>query len=128
LQWLSVYLLLAALHLAGQTGFMGAAAVLVAVNVTLLLPITPGDVGVFQAAAAAVLHGGWQVPFSAGVAFGVVVQAVELVAALVMGGPALLLEGLSWRQLMPRRPGTDPVHLPPPAGDRPEVASRTPRR
>jgi phosphatidylinositol alpha-mannosyltransferase len=126
LQCVSVYLLLAALHLSDQTGFMGAVAVLFAVNVTMLLPLTPGDVGVFQAAAATVLHAGWQVPFSAGVAFGVVLQAVELVAALVMGGPALLLEGLSWRQLMARPSRTGPVHLPPPAGVRPEAASSRP--
>src|SRR5439155_23764025 len=112
--------------LAGQPGFMGAVAVLFAVNVTLLLPLTPGDVGVFQAAAAAVLHTGWQVPFSAGVAFGVVLQAVELIAALVMGGPALLLEGLSWRQLIRRPSGAAPVRLPPPADVRPEAASSRP--
>ncbi len=125
LQCVSVYLLLAALHLADETGFLGAVAVLFAVNVTMLLPVTPGDVGVFQAAAAAVLHAGWQVPFSAGVAFGVVLQAMELVAALVLGGPALLLEGLSWRQLLPRPSGADPVQLPPPATARQEAASST---
>jgi phosphatidylinositol alpha-mannosyltransferase len=112
LQCLSVYILLAALHLETQTGFMGAVAVVFAVNVTLLLPITPGDVGVFQAAAAAVLHAGWQVPFSTGVAFGVILQAVELVAALVMGVPALLLEGLSWRQLTQGPPTSEPIRLP----------------
>jgi phosphatidylinositol alpha-mannosyltransferase len=126
LQCISVYLLLVALHLADQTGFLGAVAVLFAVNVTMLLPVTPGDVGVFQAAAAAVLHAGWQVPFSAGVAFGVVLQAVELIAAIVMGGPALLLEGLSWRQLVQRPRGTAPIQLPPPADVRRETASSRP--
>jgi phosphatidylinositol alpha-mannosyltransferase len=127
LQLVSVYLLLAALHLPEQTGFMGAVAVLFAVNVTMLLPVTPGDVGVFQAVTAAVLHTGWQVPFSTGVAFGVVLQAVELVAALVMGGPALLLEGLSWRQLLQRPPGGAPLNLPPPAGIHSDAASPTVR-
>jgi phosphatidylinositol alpha-mannosyltransferase len=123
LQCVSVYLVLAALHLADQTGFIGAVAVLFAVNVTMLLPVTPGDVGVFQAATAAVLHAGWQVPFSAGVAVGVVLQAVELIAALVMGGPALLLEGLSWRQLISRPPSTVAVQLPPPVSVRRETSS-----
>ena len=99
LQCVAVYVLLAALHLSQQTGFLGAVAVLFAVNVTLLLPITPGDIGVFQAAAAAVLHAGWQVPYTDGIAFGVVLQGVELAAALLMGVPALLLEGMSWRQI-----------------------------
>ena len=124
LQIAAVYLLLAALHLSEQTGFMGAVAVLFAVNVTLLLPVTPGDVGVYQAVAAAVLHTGWQVPFSTGVAFGVVLQAVELVAALVMGVAALLLEGLSWRQLLQRPPGGAPKHSPPPSGINADVYPR----
>jgi phosphatidyl-myo-inositol alpha-mannosyltransferase len=110
--------LLAALHLSSRTGFLGAVAVLFAVNVTMILPITPGDVGVFQAVAAAVLHAGWQVPFSTGVAFGVVLQAVELVTALLMGVPAVLLEGLSWRQVIERPSGVAPVRLRPPAGRR----------
>jgi phosphatidylinositol alpha-mannosyltransferase len=113
LQCVSVYVLLAALHLDSQTGFLGAVAVVFAVNVTLLLPATPGDVGVFQAAVAAVLHAGWQVPYSTGVAFGVILQGVELAAALLMGVPALLLEGLSWRQLTERPSHMAPVHLPP---------------
>jgi phosphatidylinositol alpha-mannosyltransferase len=112
-QCVSVYVLLAALHLDTRTGFLGAVAVLFAVNVTLLLPATPGDVGVFQAAVAAVLHAGWQVPYSTGVAFGVILQGVELVAALLMGVPALLLEGLSWRQITQRPAGMAPIHLPP---------------
>jgi phosphatidyl-myo-inositol alpha-mannosyltransferase len=115
MQCASVYLLLDALHLTDRTGVLGAVAVLFAVNVTMLLPVTPGDVGVFQAAAAAVLHAGWQVPYSTGVAFGVVLQAVELAAALLMGLPALFLEGLSWRQITQRPPGAAEIHLPPPA-------------
>jgi phosphatidylinositol alpha-mannosyltransferase len=87
----------------------------------MLLPLTPGDVGVFQAAAAAVLHAGWQVPVSAGVAFGVVLQAVELAAALLMGVPALILEGLSWQQLTQRPPEVAPIHLPPDAGREPAL-------
>jgi phosphatidylinositol alpha-mannosyltransferase len=112
-QCVSVYALLAALHLNNRTGFLGAVAVLFGVNVTMLLPATPGDVGVFQAAAAAILHAGWQVPYSTGVAFGVILQGVEVAAALLMGVPALLLEGLSWRQLTQRPSDMAPVHLPP---------------
>jgi phosphatidyl-myo-inositol alpha-mannosyltransferase len=99
LQWLAVYLLLAGLNLAGRTGVVAAVAVLFAVNITMLLPVTPGDIGVFQAAVAAVLHSGWGVPYSQGVAYGVVLQAAELVTAIMMGVPSLLKEGLSWRSI-----------------------------
>jgi phosphatidylinositol alpha-mannosyltransferase len=99
LQWLAVYVLLAGLHLTHQTGVLAAVAILFAVNVTMLLPVTPGDIGVFQAAVAAVLHAGWHVAYGRGVAFGVVLQAAELVTAILMGLPALLKEGLSWRYI-----------------------------
>jgi phosphatidyl-myo-inositol alpha-mannosyltransferase len=98
-QWLAVYVLLAGLNLAGRTGAVGAVAVLFAINITMLLPVTPGDIGVFQAAVAAVLHAGWHVAYSRGVAYGVVLQAAELVTAILMGFPALLKEGLSWRSI-----------------------------
>jgi phosphatidyl-myo-inositol alpha-mannosyltransferase len=99
LQWLAVYVLLAGLNLAGRTGVVGAVGVLFAINITMLLPVTPGDIGVFQAAVAAVLHSGWHVAYSRGVAYGVVLQAAELMTAIVMGLPALLQEGLSWRAI-----------------------------
>ena len=56
LQWLSCYVLLVALGLNHQTGIAAAAAVLFAVNITAVLPATPANLGVFQAACAAVLH------------------------------------------------------------------------
>ncbi|MBO0732066.1 MAG: hypothetical protein J2P57_22590, partial [Acidimicrobiaceae bacterium] len=109
-------------------GLLGAVAVLFATNVTILLPITPGDVGVYQAAVAAVLHAGWQVPYGAGVAYGIVLQAAELAAALIMGVPALLREGLSWRDIAGTQPGGPPVTLPAAAGAEaasPETANRS---
>jgi phosphatidylinositol alpha-mannosyltransferase len=127
LQLLSVYVLLIGMHLGSQTGLLAAAAVLFAVNVTMLFPLTPGDLGVFQAAVAAVLHSGWQVSYGHGVAFGVVLQAVELVTAIVMGGPALVVEGLSLRQII-HRPRQNPVVLTTmqqtSAGSRPSTARR----
>ena len=89
-QWLSCYLLLAALGLEHQTGIAAAAAVLFAVNITAVLPATPANLGVFQAACVAVLHTGWHVGYGDGVAYGVILQAVEVSAALLMGMPALL--------------------------------------
>jgi phosphatidylinositol alpha-mannosyltransferase len=104
LQWLAVYVLLVAAHLQHPAGLIGAAAVLCAVNVTMLLPVTPGDVGVFQAAVAAVLNTGWHIPYGAGVAYGVVLQAAELVTALAMGAPALVAESRQGRHQRLWRP------------------------
>jgi phosphatidylinositol alpha-mannosyltransferase len=121
-QLASVYAMLVGLHLAGKAGLLGAVAVLFAINVTMLLPITPGDVGVFQAAVAAVLNAGWQIPYGAGVAYGIVLQAAELVAALLLGVPALFREGLSWREIAGTPPGGPPVTLPEAAQHEAEAA------
>jgi phosphatidylinositol alpha-mannosyltransferase len=111
LQAVSCYLLLVALGLSSHAGFAAAAAVLFAVNVTAVLPATPANLGVFQAATAAVLHAGWHVGFGAGVAYGVILQAVELSTALLMGMPALLKEGMSWKEVKMRAMHATPVKL-----------------
>jgi phosphatidylinositol alpha-mannosyltransferase len=112
LQCLSCYTLLIALGLNHQAGIGAAAAVLFAVNITAVLPVTPANLGVFQAACAAVLHTGWHVGFGTGVAYGVILQAVEISTALLMGMPALLKEGMSWREVRLRAMHTAPVKLP----------------
>lgn len=111
LQCVSCYLLLIALGLDHRTGFAAAAAVLFAVNITAVVPATPANLGVFQAACAAVLHAGWHVPLGDGVAYGVILQAVEVATAVLMGGPALLREGMSWREVKLRAMHTTPVRL-----------------
>lgn len=112
LQCLSCYMLLVALGLANQTGFAAAAAVLFAVNITAVLPATPANLGVFQAACATVLHTGWHVGYGTGVAYGVILQAVEVTTAIMMGMPALLKEGMSWREVRLRAMHAAPVKLP----------------
>jgi phosphatidylinositol alpha-mannosyltransferase len=112
MQWLSCYVLLVALGLGHQAGMAGAAAVLFAVNITAVLPATPANLGVFQAACAAVLHTGWHVGFGTGVAYGVILQAVEVSTAVLMGMPALLKEGMSWREVRLRAMHSTPVKLP----------------
>jgi phosphatidyl-myo-inositol alpha-mannosyltransferase len=119
MQCVSCYLLLIALGLGHQTGFAAAAGVLFAVNVTAVVPATPANLGVFQAACAAVLHAGWHVPYGDGVAYGVILQAVEVATAVLMGGPALLKEGVSWREIKLRAMHATPVKLAP----RPRPAS-----
>ena len=127
LQCLSCYLLLIALGLQHRTGFAAAAGVLFAVNITAVLPATPANLGVFQAACAAVLHTGWHVGFGTGVAYGVILQAVEVTTAILMGMPALLKEGMSWREVRMRAMHAAPIKLPPrpPRPSRPG-RSRTP--
>ncbi len=112
LQWLSCYVLLVALGLNHQAGPAAAAAVLFAVNITAVLPATPANLGVFQAACAAVLHAGWHVGLGTGVAYGVILQAVEVSTAILMGTPALLKEGMSWREVRLRAMHAAPVRLP----------------
>jgi phosphatidylinositol alpha-mannosyltransferase len=112
LQCLSCWVLLVALGLDKHAGIAAAAAVLFAVNITAVLPVTPANLGVFQAACAAVLHTGWHVGYGDGVAYGVILQAVEVTTAIVMGMPALLKEGMSWREIRLRAMHTAPVKLP----------------
>jgi phosphatidyl-myo-inositol alpha-mannosyltransferase len=112
LQCLSCWVLLVALGLDKHAGIGAAAAVLFAVNITAVLPATPANLGVFQAACAAVLHTGWHIGYGDGVAYGVILQAVEVSTAILMGMPALLKEGMSWREVRLRAMHTTPVKLP----------------
>ena len=98
LQSAACYAVLLALHLQSHGGYVAAAAILLAVNLSAVLPPTPSNVGVFQAACALVLSA-WGVAAGPGVAYGIVLQAVEVVTALALGVPALLGEGLTFGQL-----------------------------
>jgi phosphatidylinositol alpha-mannosyltransferase len=98
LQWLSCYAVLVALGLQAHVGLVGAAAILLAVNLSAILPATPSNVGVFQAACAVVLAA-YGVSAGSGVAYGIILQAVEVVTALALGIPALLGEGLRWQDI-----------------------------
>jgi phosphatidyl-myo-inositol alpha-mannosyltransferase len=114
-QWLSCYVLLVAFGLDDRAGIGAAAAVLFAVNVTAVLPATPSNVGVFQAACVAVL-GAYGVGHADALAYGIILQAVEVATAVVMGAPALVKEGLSWREVRLRAMHASPVELPPAQG------------
>jgi phosphatidyl-myo-inositol alpha-mannosyltransferase len=113
LQWFSCWLLLMALGLDFHASFAAAAGVLFAVNVTAAIPATPANVGVFQAACVAVLAGAYHVSTPDAIAYGIVLQAVEVSTALLMGVPALLNEGLSWRDVRLRTMHASPVTLGP---------------
>ena len=112
-QWLSCYVLLVALGLDGHGADLGAAAaVLFAVNVSAVLPLTPSNLGVFQAACVAVLTGAYGISAADALGFGIILQAVEVATAVIMGAPALVKEGLSWREVRLRALHTSPVELP----------------
>ena len=113
LQWLACYVLLVALGLDHRAGIGAAAAVLFAVNVTAVLPATPSNLGVFQAACVAVLHGAYGVGSADALGYGIVLQAVEIATAVAMGTPALLREGLSWKDVRLRAMHAAPVDLEP---------------
>ncbi|HWH43617.1 MAG TPA: lysylphosphatidylglycerol synthase domain-containing protein [Thermoleophilaceae bacterium] len=110
LQWLSCYALLVALGLDQRAGIGGAAAVLFAVNITAVLPVTPSNIGVFQAACVAVLSA-YGVGYTDAFAYGVILQAVEVATALAMGMPALVREGLTWKDMRLRALHATPVEL-----------------
>jgi len=98
LQCFSCYAVLQALHLSSHGGLVAAAAILLAVNLSAILPATPSNVGVFQAACLVVLAA-YGVGSGPGLAYGILLQAVEVITALALGVPALLGEGLSWSEI-----------------------------
>ena len=113
LQMVACYLLLVALGLEHRADMGAAAAVLFAVNVSAVLPVTPSNLGVFQAACVAVLAGAYGVNAADAFGYGIILQAVEIATALMMGTPALLREGLSWREVRLRALHAAPVSLSP---------------
>lgn len=112
-QWVSCYVLLVALGLEHKADLGAAAAILFAVNVTAVLPVTPSNLGVFQAACMAVLVGAYDVAPAQALGYGIILQAVEVATAVIMGAPALLKEGLSWREIRLRALHSSPVSLTP---------------
>jgi len=123
-QWLSCFVLLVALGLDDRAGLGAAAAVLFAVNVTAVLPATPSNLGVFQAACVAVLTA-YGVGAADALAYGIILQAVEIATAIAMGTPALVKEGLSWREVRLRAMHASPVELAPVQGFGPASARET---
>ena len=107
----SCYVLLVALGLEHKADLGAAAAVLFAVNVTAVLPVTPSNLGVFQAACMAVLVGAYGVAPAQALGYGIILQAVEVATAVIMGAPALVKEGLSWREVRLRALHSSPVSL-----------------
>jgi phosphatidylinositol alpha-mannosyltransferase len=113
IQLAACWALLYALGLDGKAGIGAAAAVLFAVNVTAVVPATPSNIGVFQLAVISVLHTGFGVSTADALAYGVILQAVEIATAVALGLPALVREGLTWSDLRVQALSTAPVRLEP---------------
>jgi phosphatidyl-myo-inositol alpha-mannosyltransferase len=111
IQLAACWALLYALGLDGQAGIGAAAAVLFAVNVTAVVPATPSNIGVFQLAVISVLHTGFDIGTADALAYGVILQAVEIATAVALGLPALVREGLTWSDLRVQALSTAPVRL-----------------
>jgi phosphatidylinositol alpha-mannosyltransferase len=113
LQLLSCWALFAALGLDHQVSIGAAAAVLFAVNVTAVVPATPSNIGVFQLATISVLTAGFDVSGADALAYGVILQAVEIATAVVLGVPALVREGVTWKDMRLRALSAAPAQLQP---------------
>jgi phosphatidylinositol alpha-mannosyltransferase len=122
IQLAACWALLAALGLEGGIG--AAAAVLFAVNVTAVVPATPSNIGVFQLATISVLHTGFGIGTADALAYGIILQAVEIATAIALGLPSLVREGMTWGDLRVQALSAAPVRLKPLSQDRPATGER----
>ena len=90
-----------------------------------MVPATPSNIGVFQLAVISVLHTGFGVSTADALAYGVILQAVEIATAVALGLPALVREGLTWSDLRVQALPTAPVRLEPKPRARPGTSSRS---
>jgi glycosyltransferase 2 family protein len=96
LQLFVVYVTLLAFDI--HLPLIAAAAVLAVMNVALVLPLWPGNLGVLQAAIAVPLVA-YGVPLPRAIAFGIALQAIESVVGYTAGIGCLFREGLSVERL-----------------------------
>jgi phosphatidylinositol alpha-mannosyltransferase len=68
---------------------------------------------VFQLAVISVLTTGFAVGAANALAYGVILQAVEIATAVTLGLPALVREGLTWSDMRLRALSASPVRLRP---------------
>ena len=59
----------------------------------------------------AVLSAGYGVGSADALGYGIILQAVEIATAVIMGAPALVNEGVSWRDVRLRALHHSPVEL-----------------
>jgi phosphatidylinositol alpha-mannosyltransferase len=124
LQLLACWALFAALGLDHQVAIGAAAACLFAVNVTAVVPATPSNIGIFQLAIISVLTKGFGVSAADALAYGVILQAIEIATAVALGVPALVREGVTWSDMRLRALSAAPVRL----SERPPSRERSAER
>jgi len=96
LQLLAVWTVMEAFDL--DAPLPAAALVLLLMNIAIVFPLWPGNVGLLQAAVALPLRQ-YGVPYGTGFAFGLVLQAVEMSVGVGMGLLFLAREGISFAGL-----------------------------
>jgi uncharacterized protein (TIRG00374 family) len=92
LQLLAVYVTMQAFGM--DAPLPAAGLVLVLMNIATIVPLWPGNVGLVQAAVALPLRN-YGVPYATGFAFGLVLQALEMLCGVGLGLIALAREGIS---------------------------------
>jgi hypothetical protein len=102
LQLLAVWTVMKAFDLG--VPLSGAAVVLLLMNIAIVFPLWPGNVGLLQAAVALPLRD-YGVPYATGFAYGLVLQAVEVSVGVGLGLIFLAHEGISFAGL--RRMGEE---------------------
>jgi phosphatidylinositol alpha-mannosyltransferase len=112
-QLAACYALFVAMGLDALAGIGACAAVLFAVNVTAVIPATPSNIGVFQLAVISVLTTGFGIAAADALAYGVILQGIEIATALALGLPALVREGMTWSDMRLRALSAAPVRLSP---------------
>ena len=102
-----------------------AALVLLLMNVAMLFPLWPGNIGLVQAAVALPLVS-YGVPYARGFAFGIGLQAIEMSVGVGIGLIFLAREGLSYAMLK-RMPGADQAEVASSEPDAEEPVEEQPR-
>ncbi len=99
--------------------------VLLLMNVAMLFPLWPGNVGLVQAAVALPLVS-YGVPYAKGFAFGIGLQAIEMSVGVGIGFLFLAREGLSYAMLK-HMPGAEQAEVSEPDGEDEEPVEEEPR-
>jgi uncharacterized membrane protein YbhN (UPF0104 family) len=120
-QMLGIYVLLLAFDL--PHGLTASAAVFLASTCVGLVPLIPGNIGVFPVAISAALA-----PVGVGIAegasFGLALQTVEVLLGAGLGLVFAITSGTAWRDLVRRKPYLKPLPAPAPLEDVPTSERR----
>jgi uncharacterized protein (TIRG00374 family) len=106
LQLLAVYATMKAFEI--DAPLPAAGLVLVLMNIATIVPLWPGNVGLVQAAVAVPLRN-YGVPYATGFAFGLALQALEMLCGVGLGLIALMREGISIAMLRRMRDDEEPA-------------------